>query len=205
MRYRLTDGLVNYFKAMFDNVVYVQDVDQGFSEFEKLSVAKGPEFTKSPALVVISRTSSRIADSFAKPSEFKRGRLVQKPEASGDGYTIKYTTALDCELSFDITILAYDNYVMDTLVDEVIFRILERPTYQYQSGVASTVDGTSEMINECNIRYEGSELGTLEETVSVENGRVYRTTFPVTIEGEIYMSGSTLMARTVPLTITDLN
>lgn len=194
MRYRITDGLVKYFKDVFDNTVYVYNVDEAFSEFEKLKVKKGATFSKAPAIIAISRTSSVIKDTYGKPQEFQRGRLVQK--GSIDVMQPMFVTALDCDSMYDITVIAYDNMVMDTLVDELIFKILSNPVFRYNSGVKSVVDATSEMINEASIRYEGNELGNLEESVTTENSRVYRSTFPVSVEGEIYITGKTTYLAT---------
>lgn len=196
MRYRITDGVVKYFKNIFDNVVYVQNVDDAFMEFEKLKPNK-PEFKKAPAVIAISRTGSRIADNFMKPQEQFRGRLNRR---NGDKNDIVQT--LDCSIMYDITVIAYDNLVMDTLVDELIFRILKVPTFRYDSGVTSVNDGVSPMINEAQLIYEGNELGMLEETVSIEKGRVHRTTFSISVDGEIYMtSQSSYLAKEVPLTL----
>lgn len=198
MRYRITDGVVKYFKNIFDNTVYIQNVEDAFKEFEKLK-PKNPTSTKAPAIIAISRTGSRISDTFARPQELQRGRLNRRNEAS-----LSIVQTLDCSLMYDITVIAYDNLVMDTLVDELIFRILKNPTFQYDSGVVSVNDGTSPMINEGELKYEGNDLGIMEETLNVESGRVYRTTFSISVDGEIYMtSESSYLAKEVPVSITE--
>lgn len=199
MRYNITEGVINYFKSFVSNVIYVADVDEAFREFNKQS-KDNPN--KSPFLLAISRKNCDVTPRAVNELNRIRGRVQRLPNPkNGSINEINRLSAMEVIVYFDITVLAYDNYTMDTAIDELYWYITDNKTYRYYTGARRNDNNQEELIAEGNIILENSDFGEFSEVVNTEDtGRIYRTTFSFITEGRIYRAESTKIAKTIPIT-----
>lgn len=204
MRYKAKLGLVNHIKTMFENVVYVNNVDDAFARFEEMMAEpEVKEDSIKSTLVAINTTKMDPGVLKLSPYEKTRGRFQHQTSD-----TLKGIATLEYDMGFDITILTTDSYINDTLVEELLFRLSYQPDYEYGSGLvhpASLEDEEFEFMLKGTIRMDNGLLGEFQEAVTTEdNGRIYRTTFSITVSAHSLKDLSTKLALTIPVMVDDL-
>lgn len=196
MRYRIDDGVVEYFKEMYDHVVYADDASHAYELYEKMigTVATSP-------VVCIVRSSSEPKVSRMTRKEFLSGRWNRVNLVDSKFETI---SIVEADNIYEISVLSGSKYKTDTLVDELIMRILEVPTYQYYSGVTNPADG-EQLKLEGYLTYEPEALGSMEEANDIENiGRVYKSAFSLSTQGAIFRTSDTPLVRKIPISVLEI-
>ena len=183
MRYRVTNGLINYFKGVYERVVYA-GIDDAYEEYEErfMDDEVGTEVSKFPALIAIHRTSCTPYPSRITWSEFRNGRLEVRNMKVG---TKNYIVGVEWDLEYDVTVLSSTQMHTDTLVDELLMYMAANSTMVYDSGV-ELGDGVPLNVA-CTVMYSPGGLGEIFEAEdSEESGTVYRTTFSVKVTAYSY-------------------
>lgn len=191
--------MIEFFKSLFDNTVYVPDVNEAFDQLDKQGVSTNP----APAVIAIVRRDCEPM--IGQPQgNYTRGRYMAKTQNNSN----EVTGVMEVKVTFDISVLSYDGYTTDTLVDELYMRLLSGGLneYEYDSGVRDVNDPSKEMKVKGHIMIEQGPFGEMSEAVDVGNsGKVYRTTFSVFTIGAVYFSAERKLVLTVPVRLEDMD
>ena len=183
MRYRVTNGLVEYFKAIYDRVVYA-GIDDAYEEYEERfrDDVEGTEVSKFPALIALHRTSCTPYPSRLQWGELRNGRFEFRNIKTG---MKNYVVGMEWDLEYDVTVLSSTQMHTDTLVDELLMYMAANSTMIYDSGVS--LGGTESIHIASTVQYSPGGLGEIFEAEdSEESGTVYRTTFSIKVTAYSY-------------------
>jgi hypothetical protein len=184
MRYRVTNGLIDYLKSIYDKVVYAS-VDEAYEEYEDTCQLEGvDEVSKYPALVSLHRTSCTPKSSSLTRSELRNGRYVAVNRQVG---TENYVASIEWDIGYDVTVLSSKQINTDTLVDELVMYIAARGTFTYDTGCPSPLDPSTTLLESVVVRLVPGGLGEIYENEdTTENGTIYRTTFQIELTARTY-------------------
>jgi hypothetical protein len=183
VRYRVTNGLIEYFKAIYDKVVYA-GIDDAYEEYEERfrDDVEGTEVSKFPALIALHRTSCTPYPSRLQWGELRNGRFEFRNIKTG---MKNYVVGMEWDLEYDVTVLSSTQMHTDTLVDELLMYMAANSTMIYDSGVS--LGGTESIQVASTVLYSPGGLGEIFEAEdSEESGTVYRTTFSIKVTAYSY-------------------
>lgn len=194
--------MIEFFKNLFENTVYVPDVNEAFDLLDKYS---NGEANPAPAVLAITRRDCEPIVGAPKMN-YIRGRYSAPTKNNSN----LGTAVMEVKVTFDITVLSYDQYTTDTLVDELYMILLaeggKNCVYEYDSGVRDVNDESKEMKVRSHIILEQGPYGEMSEARDVGNaGKVYRTTFSVSTIGAVYNAFERKLTLNVPITLEDSN
>lgn len=202
MRYKVTDGVIDYFKTLLDHVIYVYDVEEAFKKFEQMKEmlpTKMGEGKVYPVLCCISRKEFDV-DIAGPKMGYVRGRYGFDDKVKNEFRTLG---TMNFVARYDVTILGYNNFTVDTVVDELYIKLREPEgtnKYTYNSGAPNPEDPTKELKVESHIILDHDGYGELSEAVdSDESGRIFRTTFSISTEGSIWYYKESKKVLSIPI------
>lgn len=194
---------------MFDNTIYVSDVKEAFDKYDEFyGKYKESKDTKSiesmsPAIIAIVRRECQPVTGNTPRFNYIRGRFNSKNK---DETVVRTTAVLDMKVTFDITVLGYDQYAVDTIVDELYMMLYSGEcSFLYPSGAKSIDDPTKDEMVKSYIKIDdGGAYGEITEAVDTpHSGRVYRTTFSVYTYGGIFLTNERKRVLKVPVHFND--
>lgn len=194
MRYRITDGVLEHLNKLIPGgkVVYVPDVTEAYQRYKQ---RVGEDKEGNPYLVAVVRRACNV-----KPtaSRLNRTRGMYRDKLNESKLSGQGVSGLLLDIIYDITVLSSDNYINDTVTDQLLWRVIDYPTYEIKTGVM--LDGVEE-VAKSEIILDKDGIGSFEEATEVEElGRVYRTTFAITTQGMITRAKVNKAALEIPIT-----
>lgn len=193
---------------MYDNTIYVSDIKEAFDKYEerfgytnkKGRKSKGID-SVSPAIIAIVRRSCEPVPGNTPRMNFIRGRINSKDNKNN---IITSTAVIDMKMTYDISVIGYDQYTVDTLVDELYMMLYSGNCgFTYPSGSKNPNNPSEEEMVKSYLKIDdGGVYGEISEAVDVPNaGRVYRTTFSVFTYGGLFMTNESKRVLRVPINI----